>query len=222
MTNMQDPFDDLQDGNAGIDDAELVSDEELTDALRFAEVLDRMAVGGGVDLDPREDPTLAALTTVGRSRRQRPRGHLDARYASYRARRAVPAGPHSSAKRATRDAPQPAARRPRAFGIPFLRPQCAHALRQRGSGRRRGARVRGLMAGGNESPRPEPAQVRGRRPGPWRKPDPGPPRRRTGSNRADAEADPLPPVTLPSNEPSGVEVPTSSPRRSSRPVTPHR
>lgn len=84
MTTMHDPFDDLTSGE--IPD-ELVDGVELTDADRFAEVLDRIEAGGGVDLDPREDPTLAALTTVSAQLRDTARESTSTpRFESYRAR----------------------------------------------------------------------------------------------------------------------------------------
>ncbi len=84
MTNMHDPFDDLTNGEMP---DELVDGVELTDADRFAEVLDRIEAGGGVDLDPREDPTLAALTTVSAQLRDTARESTSTpRFESYRAR----------------------------------------------------------------------------------------------------------------------------------------
>lgn len=85
MTNMQDPFDDLTNGE--LPDDELVDGVELADAERFADVLDRIEAGGGVDLDPREDPTLAALTTVSAQLRDTARESTSTpRFESYRAR----------------------------------------------------------------------------------------------------------------------------------------
>ena len=85
MTNTQDPFDDLTNGE--LPDDELVDGVELADADRFAEVLDRIDAGGGVDLDPREDPTLAALTTVSAQLRDTARESTSTpRFESYRAR----------------------------------------------------------------------------------------------------------------------------------------
>ena len=124
MTNMQDPFDDLQNGNTDdFDAADLASDEELAEAERFAEVLDRMAAGGGVDLDPREDPTLAALTTVAAQLDDNAREATSTpRYASYRARSREYLLGRIERERAARDAPQPAREEPSGiFGIPFLR-----------------------------------------------------------------------------------------------------
>ena len=124
MTNMQDPFDDLQNGNTDdFDAADLASDEELAEADRFAEVLDRMAAGGGVDLDPREDPTLAALTTVAAQLDDNAREATSTpRYASYRSRSREYLLGRIERERAARDAPQPAREEPsRGFGIPFLR-----------------------------------------------------------------------------------------------------
>ncbi len=123
MTNMHDPFDDLQNGNADFDDAELVSDEELTEALRFAEVLDRMEAGGGVDLDPREDPTLAALTTVAAQLHDNAgEATSTPRYSSYRTRSREYLLGRIERERAARGAPQPAREEPSGlFGIPFLR-----------------------------------------------------------------------------------------------------
>ena len=206
MTNMQDPFDDLQNGNAGIDDAELVSDEELTDALRFAEVLDRMAVGGGVDLDPREDPTLAALTTVAAQLDDNAREATSTpRYASYRARSREYLLGRIEREREARHAPQPAREEPsRGFGIPFLR---LNVLTHFASAAAAAVVVLAfvVMAGGSESPAPAPEQVAAVDP-PVAQPDPQPAAAADRVNPADAEADPLPPVTLPSNEPSSVEV----------------
>ena len=207
MTNMQDPFDDLQNGNAGIDDAELVSDEELTDALRFAEVLDRMAVGGGVDLlDPREDPTLAALTTVAAQLDDNAREATSTpRYASYRARSREYLLGRIEREREARHAAQPAREEPsRGFGIPFLR---LDVLTHFASAAAAAVVVLAfvVMAGGSESPAPAPEQVAAVDP-PVAQPDPQPAVVADRVNPADAEADPLPPVTLPSNEPSSVEV----------------
>ena len=94
MTNMHnEPFDDLRSGdlNGNMPDEmlgdELLSDAELADAERFAEVLDLLEAGGGVDLDPREDPTLAALTTVAAQLHDNAREATSTpRFASYRAR----------------------------------------------------------------------------------------------------------------------------------------
>ena len=84
MTTMHDPFDDLTNGEQP---DELVDGVELADAERFAEVLDRIEAGGGVDLDPREDPTLAALTTVSAQLRDTARDSTATpRFESYRAR----------------------------------------------------------------------------------------------------------------------------------------
>ena len=115
MTNMQDPFDDLQNGNTDdFDAADLASDEELAEAERFTEVLDRMAAGGGVDLDPREDPTLAALTTVATQLDDNAREATSTpRYASYRSRSREYLLGRIERERAARDAPQPAAGAPR-------------------------------------------------------------------------------------------------------------
>ena len=94
MTNMHnEPFDDLRSGdlNGNMPDEalgdELLSDAELADAERFAEVLDLLEAGGGVDLDPREDPTLAALTTVAAQLHDNAREATSTpRFASYRVR----------------------------------------------------------------------------------------------------------------------------------------
>ena len=123
MTTMHDPFDDLTNGEQP---DELVDGVELADAERFADVLDRIEAGGGVDLDPREDPTLAALTTVSAQLRDTARESTSTpRFDSYRARsrdyllhriereRAAQAAP------ASRE-PERAERRGVA-GIPFLR-----------------------------------------------------------------------------------------------------
>lgn len=84
MTTMHDPFDDLTNGEMP---DELVDGVELADAERFGEVLDRIEAGGGVDLDPREDPTLAALTTVSAQLRDTARESTSTpRFESYRAR----------------------------------------------------------------------------------------------------------------------------------------
>ena len=94
MTNMHnEPFDDLRSGDLNgnkpdemLDD-ELLSEIDLADAERFAEVLDLLEAGGGVDLDPREDPTLAALTTVAAQLHDNAREATSTRrFASYRAR----------------------------------------------------------------------------------------------------------------------------------------
>ncbi len=124
MTNMEDPFDDLKNGNTDdFDTADLASDEELAEAERFAEVLDRMAAGGGVDLDPREDPTLAALTTVAAQLDDNAREATSTpRYASYRSRSREYLLGRIERERTARHAPQPAREEPsRGFGIPFLR-----------------------------------------------------------------------------------------------------
>ncbi len=90
MTNTnQNPFDDLTNGDMPDEllEGDLVSDAELADAERFAEILDRMDAGGGVDLDPREDPTLAALTTVAAQLQDSARDATSTpRFESYRAR----------------------------------------------------------------------------------------------------------------------------------------
>ena len=84
MTTMHDPFDDLTNGDLP---DERVDGVELADAERFAEVLDRLEAGGGVDLDPREDPTRAALTTVSAQLRDTARESTSTpRFESYRAR----------------------------------------------------------------------------------------------------------------------------------------
>ena len=127
MTSMHDPFDDLRNGHhdGGAEADDLVRDEELAGAERFAEVLDRMAAGGGVDLDPREDPTLAALTTVAAQLDDNAREATSTpRYASYRARSREYLLGRIERERAARHAPQPEPAREepsRGFGIPFLR-----------------------------------------------------------------------------------------------------
>lgn len=123
MTNMHDPFDDLTNGEMP---DELVDGVELTDADRFAEVLDRIEAGGGVDLDPREDPTLAALTTVSAQLRDTARESTSTpRFESYRARsrdyllHRIEREREALAAPASRE-PERAHRRGVA-GIPFLR-----------------------------------------------------------------------------------------------------
>ena len=126
---MQNPFDDLTNGDMPDQplDGDLVSDAELADAERFAEILDLMDAGGGVDLDPREDPTLAALTTVAaqlqdsardatstprfESYRARSRDYLLGRIERERAAVAASAAPAEPAREAPRGV----------FGIPLLR-----------------------------------------------------------------------------------------------------
>ncbi len=162
MTNTHDPFDDLQNGNqADFDDAELVSDEELTEALRFAEVLERLEAGGGTDLDPREDPTLAALTTVATQLHD----HADnatstSRYSSYRTRSRDYLLTRIERERAAKaPQPEPAAEEPsRGFGIPFLR---LNVLTHFASAAAAAVVVLAfvVMAGGSDAPAPEPAQV---------------------------------------------------------------
>lgn len=134
MTNMQDPFDDLTNGDmptdpleGGLRDGELVDETELADAERFAEILDRMEAGGGVDLDPREDPTLAALTTVAAQLQDSARDATSTpRFESYRARsRDYLLGRierERAAVAASAAPPEPAREEPSGlFGIPLLR-----------------------------------------------------------------------------------------------------
>ena len=140
MTDMQNPFDDLTNGDmtdgqadgerldGELLDGELVSDTELADAERFAEILDRMDAGGGVDLDPREDPTLAALTTVAAQLQDNARDATSTpRFESYRARsrdyllgriereRAAVAASSAPAAEPAREEPSGL------FSVPFLR-----------------------------------------------------------------------------------------------------
>ena len=129
MTDMRNPFDDLTNGDMPDEllDSDLVSNEELADAERFAEILDLMDAGGGVDLDPREDPTLAALTTVAAQLRDSARDATSTpRFESYRARsRDYLLGriERERAAVAAAAAPiEPAREEPRGlFGVPFLR-----------------------------------------------------------------------------------------------------
>ena len=129
MTNTnQNPFDDLTNGDMPDEllDGDLVSDPELADAERFAEILDRMDAGGGVDLDPREDPTLAALTTVAAQLQDNARDATSTpRFESYRARsRDYLLGriERERAAVAASAAPEPAREEPSGlFGVPFLR-----------------------------------------------------------------------------------------------------
>ncbi|MXZ63751.1 MAG: hypothetical protein F4Y98_09250 [Chloroflexi bacterium] len=129
MTNTnQNPFDDLTNGDMPDEllDGDLVSDAELADAERFAEILDRMDAGGGVDLDPREDPTLAALTTVAAQLQDSARDATSTpRFESYRARsRDYLLGriERERAAVAASAAPEPAREEPSGlFGVPFLR-----------------------------------------------------------------------------------------------------
>lgn len=129
MTDMRNPFDDLTNGDMPDEllDGDLVSDEELADAERFAEIIDLMDAGGGVDLDPREDPTLAALTTVAAQLRDSSREATSTpRFESYRARsRDYLLGRierERAAVAASAAPPEPAREEPRGlFGVPFLR-----------------------------------------------------------------------------------------------------
>lgn len=129
MTDMRNPFDDLTNGDTPDEllDGEVVSNEELADAERFAEILDLMDAGGGVDLDPREDPTLAALTTVAAQLRDSARDTTSTpRFESYRARsRDYLLGRierERAAVAASAAPPEPAREESRGlFGVPFLR-----------------------------------------------------------------------------------------------------
>ena len=133
MTNTHnEPFDDLRSGDLNgnkPDEAlgdELLGDAELADAERFAEVLDLLEAGGGVDLDPREDPTLAALTTVAAQLHDNAREATSTpRFASYRARSRDYllhriAREREALAASTRPEPQREQRRG-VGGIPFLR-----------------------------------------------------------------------------------------------------
>lgn len=131
---MQNPFDDLTNGDMPDEllegdpmGGELVSDAELADAERFAEILDLMDAGGGVDLDPREDPTLAALTTVAAQLQDSARDATSTpRFESYRARsRDYLLGRierERAAVAASAPPAEPAREEPSGlFGVPFLR-----------------------------------------------------------------------------------------------------
>ncbi len=133
MTNMHDePFDDLRSGDLNGDmpgempGDELLSEIDLADAERFAEVIDRLEAGGGVDLDPREDPTLAALTTVAAQLRDNARDATSTpRFESYRARSRDYLLHRIARERevlAASARPQPEREEPSGLGgIPFLR-----------------------------------------------------------------------------------------------------
>ena len=126
---MRNPFDDLTNGDTPDEflDGEALDDAELADAERFAEILDLMDAGGGVDLDPREDPTLAALTTVAAQLRDSARDTTSTpRFESYRARsRDYLLGRierERAAVAASAAPPEPAREESRGlFGVPFLR-----------------------------------------------------------------------------------------------------
>ncbi|MCY3656211.1 MAG: hypothetical protein OXG95_06325 [Chloroflexi bacterium] len=129
MTDMRNPFDDLTNGDMPDQplDGEVVDNADLADAERFAEILDRMDAGGGVDLDPREDPTLAALTTVAAQLQDSARDATSTpRFESYRARsRDYLLGRierERAAVAASAPPAEPAREEPRGvFGIPLLR-----------------------------------------------------------------------------------------------------
>lgn len=126
---MRNPFDDLTNGDMPDQplDGEVVDNADLADAERFAEILDRMDAGGGVDLDPREDPTLAALTTVAAQLQDSARDATSTpRFESYRARsRDYLLGRierERAAVAASAPPAEPAREEPRGvFGIPLLR-----------------------------------------------------------------------------------------------------
>ena len=219
MTSMHDPFDDLRNGHhdGGAEADDLVRDEELAGAERFAEVLDRMAAGGGVDLDPREDPTLAALTTVAAQLDDNAREATSTpRYASYRARSREYLLGRIERERAARHAPQPepAHEEPsRGFGIPFLR---LNVLTHFASAAAAAVVVLAfvVMAGGSESPAPAPEQVAVVDP-PAVQPDPQPaadPADATdvatdvATDSAGDTTGPLPRLFLPSNTPAHEEI----------------
>ena len=113
------PFADLGEGD-GL--GAPVSALELADAERLADVLDRIDAGGAADLDPREDPTLTALTAAAGQLREAVGGAASTtRFASYRSRSREYVLQRIERERAAKAAASAPARPARGGGIPFPR-----------------------------------------------------------------------------------------------------